>query len=588
MKSTPHKKTNVAPVLIALGLLTTAASTRSQSFSPVFEGATFLGGAGDQRGTAIAVSGGAAFVCGSISANGNDGLVARYALPVAAGATPVWSNTWPGRTGYDDFAGACVSSEGVYVAGRGFNRTSDTVGDKEPKGIVVKFSLSGAAGGGFGGAIWDRQTPSAPGAFPYGGDESLHAEVLAVENGTNFIYVTGRSQSGFFNGGRLYVSKLAEDSTILWTRNDGAEQVGNAYNIGLGLAILNGNVYVAGRNEDSGPGRAYLRKYSPDGALEWARTSSVGFQYNGVTALGGAIYAVGTTTSGGSTADFLIEKWDEAGNTLWSRVHDRNSAEDILSGVVGAGGRIYAVGSTRENTTGGADAILLEIDTNTGTVVGQTLYGGSQDDFANSVAFDGSDLYVVGETRSFGEGGNELMLLRYSLRPVLTTLVVTPPNPTVRVGQTQQFTAIGTFSDGTSSTLGDLRWSSSNPSVATIDSGGLATAIGPGTTIITATSAGISGNTTLLVVQILEPCQAIGELIALIQASDTPRHNKRPLIASLEAACASIERSDFVPAANQLQAFQNKVRAQVGLANPTLADTFLSAVQAIIDSLRDH
>ena len=36
---------------------------------------------------------------------------------------------------------------------------------------------------------------------------------------------------------------------------------------------------------------------------------------------------------------------------------------------------------------------------------------------------------------------------------ILTSIAVTPANPTINVGQTQQFTATGTFSDGTSRAL---------------------------------------------------------------------------------------------------------------------------------------
>src|SRR5439155_11141965 len=47
---------------------------------------------------------------------------------------------------------------------------------------------------------------------------------------------------------------------------------------------------------------------------------------------------------------------------------------------------------------------------------------------------------------------------------------------------------------------GGVTWTSSDTTVATIDGSGLATARGPGSTTITATSAGRSGSTTLTVV----------------------------------------------------------------------------------------
>jgi len=59
--------------------------------------------------------------------------------------------------------------------------------------------------------------------------------------------------------------------------------------------------------------------------------------------------------------------------------------------------------------------------------------------------------------------------------------------------------------------------------------------------------------------------------------------NKQPLLATLWAALASIERGNSVAAANQLHAFQNKVRAQV--ADPTLAAQFIEVAQQVIDAL---
>ncbi len=413
-----------------------------------------FGGAGDQRATAAGISSGALYFSGVTAANGGDGLVVSYALPMTNNNAPLWSTNWPGLTGNDDFNGLFVSTSGVYVAGSSFNRTTDTAGGKENKGITVKFPLTGATGGGFGGAIWDRQTPAAPGALAYGGSEALWASLLNVEGGSTFAYVTGSGQANGANGGRLFVSKLDASGTVIWTRDDSASMANNAYSIGRGLASLNGNIYVSGFNSDSG-NKAYLRKYDASGNLFWSRTTTTG-SYIGVTALGSVIFAVGQVGSG-ATANFLIDKWDEAGNLVWSQQYDRNGAEDFLYAVTGLGGRIYAAGSTRGTTAGGADAALLEFDPATGHLLSTKLYGGPLDDFANGIATDGTDLYVVGETRSFTAGGNgagqnDAFVLRYSVA-TMTSLAISPVNPSINVGSNQQFTATGSFSDGSSRPL---------------------------------------------------------------------------------------------------------------------------------------
>ena len=83
----------------------------------------------------------------------------------------------------------------------------------------------------------------------------------------------------------------------------------------------------------------------------------------------------------------------------------------------------------------------------------------------------------------------------------ISSVQVTPANPSIRIGETLQFTAIVTFRDGGFSQIltDGARWSTSNPAVATISRTGLATGVGVGRTAITATVGLVSGSTTLTV-----------------------------------------------------------------------------------------
>ncbi len=100
------------------------------------------------------------------------------------------------------------------------------------------------------------------------------------------------------------------------------------------------------------------------------------------------------------------------------------------------------------------------------------------------------------------------------VRPVatvatLSSIAVTPANPSINVGATQPFTATGTFSDRTTRDLTNfVTWTSSNTVVAIIGPNtsvtppllpGVASALATGTSTITATSSGVSGTTTLTV-----------------------------------------------------------------------------------------
>jgi hypothetical protein len=84
----------------------------------------------------------------------------------------------------------------------------------------------------------------------------------------------------------------------------------------------------------------------------------------------------------------------------------------------------------------------------------------------------------------------------------LVSLAITPANPTLILGSTQQFTATGTYTDGSNENVtSSVTWSSSITGVATISnaggSQGMASAVGAGNTTISAMhgSAGVSAST---------------------------------------------------------------------------------------------
>ena len=82
----------------------------------------------------------------------------------------------------------------------------------------------------------------------------------------------------------------------------------------------------------------------------------------------------------------------------------------------------------------------------------------------------------------------------------LGAINIAPLNSTLGMGQVYQFIATAILATGGSNDISNsVSWTSSNTAVATINSSGLVTAIGPGTTIISATVAGQSASTTLVV-----------------------------------------------------------------------------------------
>lgn len=79
----------------------------------------------------------------------------------------------------------------------------------------------------------------------------------------------------------------------------------------------------------------------------------------------------------------------------------------------------------------------------------------------------------------------------------LDAIQVSPTGQSLMVGQSVQFTATGTYGNAnhasTQNITGSVTWSSSLPSVATINAAGVATAVNPGTTSIIASASGYKG-----------------------------------------------------------------------------------------------
>jgi trimeric autotransporter adhesin len=96
-----------------------------------------------------------------------------------------------------------------------------------------------------------------------------------------------------------------------------------------------------------------------------------------------------------------------------------------------------------------------------------------------------------------GQSGSAMLTVTNA---TLSSITIAPDPATISLGGTQQFTATGNFSDGTTEDLtAQVTWTSSDVSVATITAGGLASTAGKGSTTITAKMNGVSGTASLTV-----------------------------------------------------------------------------------------
>lgn len=84
----------------------------------------------------------------------------------------------------------------------------------------------------------------------------------------------------------------------------------------------------------------------------------------------------------------------------------------------------------------------------------------------------------------------------------ISIMAVSPDNSAnLAVGDIQQYTATGTYSDGSTADISSsVTWNSDDTGVATIDSNGFATGVAPGNANITATMSGVTSSSAALTV----------------------------------------------------------------------------------------
>ncbi len=171
-------------------------------------------------------------------------------------------------------------------------------------------------------------------------------------------------------------------------------------------------------------------------------------------------------------------------------------------------------------------------------------YAADQDYFASS-SFDNPPLHAVQNTGGvlngvFGYGtssvfptssfnaSNYWVDVAFKPASTLSSISVTPANASIAAGSTQQFTATGTYSDGSTANItNQVVWSSSNTAVATMNSTGLATAVAGGNSTIKAVSGSFTGSTTLSV-----QVGALSITTASLPVSGSKRHLLRVAICS--------------------------------------------------------
>ena len=197
---------------------------------------------------------------------------------------------------------------------------------------------------------------------------------------------------------------------------------------------------------------------------------------------------------------------------------------------------VAAVRLTPDNATIGVGGTVrlgaVVTDAAGNALTGRTVTFTSSAPGVARVAADGTVTGVAAGTATItatSEGVSGTATVRVTASTV-ASVVVAPDTATLTVGQTRTFTATPRASDGSVVAGRTVTWSSGGPSVVTVSSTGVATAVGVGTAQVLAQVDGITGTATVTVrnvpvasVQISAPSPASMPAGSSLQLTATPR-----------------------------------------------------------------
>ena len=305
-----------------------------------------------------------------------------------------WSHTW-GGTEHDVGWGVAVdSSNNIYLAGQ-----TESIGAGFSDMLLVKYDSTGVK-------QWERTW----------GDSSYEVGRAVAIDSSNNVYLAG-GHDGYWSGSdHMHLVKYDTNGVQQWNRTWG----GTEWDRGFGVTVdSSDNVYFVGDTESFGAGEddIILVKYSSSGVQQWNRTwggTSFDIGYGVVVDSSDCVYIGGSTKSyGAGDYDLLLVKYDSSGVQQWNRTWGGINSEHGLGVAVDSSNNAYLVGHTFSFGAGEHDIVLVKYD-NSGVQQWNRTWGGTDSETSWGVAAYSSDnVYLVGETMSFGAGERDVVLVKY-------------------------------------------------------------------------------------------------------------------------------------------------------------------------------
>ena len=437
----------------------TAPHSGALTIDPTLSWSTYLGGAGEDEITGVAVNGGNTYVCGFTASVGL-ATVGAYQAAFGGGTFDAFAAkynsagvlqfcTYFGGTAADQATGIAMDNTGAnfYIAGN----TASAGATLASAGAYHTVNEGGATDGFI--LKLSATTGLRQWSTFYGGTGTDVINGVATDASNN-VYITGQTasatliassatvyQPSISGTNDAFIAKFNAAGTIQWSTYYG----GTSQDNGLGIACdASSNVIITGQTNStismasagafqtalSGTNDGFIAKFNTSGTRVWgtyvggpgseqanhvacnSTDNSIAISGNTTSTTGLASTGAYQTTYGGGVQDAFLADFTSTGARNWSTYYGGTSLDygqavcfDAHGDVIMAGGTFSATGISSASgyqpaIAGDYDAFITKF-TALGQRIWGTYYGGTLYDYANGVVSDANDkITIAGYTTS--------------------------------------------------------------------------------------------------------------------------------------------------------------------------------------------
>jgi hypothetical protein len=302
----------------------------------------------------------------------------------------LWSRTW--NSGFSDYLwGLQQTSDCGFIATGGYQIWVPV--NPQDRLFLAKTDASGVA-------TWSRYYGSGPGGG-FG--------VCQTSDG-------GYAAAGYYGPGgtgpQFFLLRTNSNGDSLWSRSYGGPSEERCYAL---QQLSGGSLVLAGYTTSYGSnGDFWLLKAGPTGDSLWSKTyGGDGYEccYDMKKTSDGGFILAGESSSIAGDPDWWVVKTNSSGDTTWTR-RFRSSLYETCQGVIQTGDGGYALVGWRANAGANSDAWIIKTNSNGDSVWGRGYGGPSNEDFRSVVQTSDGGYLLLGSTRSYGAGDEDLWLVR--------------------------------------------------------------------------------------------------------------------------------------------------------------------------------